>query len=231
MKNAKPEVAEFVQSANEPLKIFNTPEGAKIDYFFPREISSDPSEFIDFLRALNDAKDDDEVDIHLNCCGGDLTTTKQIIDTIINCPARVKISVEGDCASAATMIALTADELEVSPHSSFMIHCWSSLVGGKWQELKSLYEFDKIQTTAFFKEIYKGFLTDEEIERCLNGEDFYFSADEITKRVAASRKRDYEKQELIQKIADKYQTAINKEIEKELAKFDAETKKQENAKK
>lgn len=224
MKALKDE--EMTLVLNNPLRIQELPEGAVIDFFLPREIVPDTTEYIDFMRALNDAKEGDKVTIHINCYGGDLDTTFQLIDTIHETKATVDCSVEGICASAATMIALAGDSFTISPFSNFMIHAWTKIAFGKYNELKSAFDFDERWLVPAFKEIYKGFLTDAEIERCLKGEDFYFTATETFERVQKSKKRDIERQELVNKIAEKYQKNINAEIEKELKKFDEETKKQ-----
>ena len=210
---------------NKRLKVTETPNGSTIDFYLPRVIA-EPKEYIDFLRAVREAKADDTVIVHINCYGGDCDVAFNIIDVLNLTPAHTKVCIEGLCASAATMIMLAAKEAEITEHAHIMIHAWSGGYYGKWNEQTASFEFDRTWMVKKFREIYKGFLTESEIDAVLNGTDMYLDADETIERLNASHKKELERQALIASIAEKHQAAINKELSVALANFDREAEKE-----
>lgn len=64
----------------------------------------------------------DDVHVTLNSYGGSCNAATQIFDVIRKYPGKVEITVSGTAASAATVIAMAADRLEMTPGSIFMIH-------------------------------------------------------------------------------------------------------------
>ena len=69
------------RSINNPLRIQHLPTGDIIDFFMPYEIE-DSEDFIDFLRAVREAKSTDAIRIHIDCCGGNVDTAYIIRDTL-----------------------------------------------------------------------------------------------------------------------------------------------------
>lgn len=205
---------------NNPLRVQALPDRTVIDFYLPLVIEDDATAYIDFFRAIHDARSSDEVNLHINCYGGECATAFQIIDNLRASPATVNISIEGNCCSAATMIALAGDSWDVYPHCRFMVHSYSKLEYGKRNEVIASADFDRKWLDDNFRMIYKGFMTEEEIEQCLEGKDFYFTADEVIERLNNYKKDDVEKETLTQRIVDKYQKLINDELTKELKKFD-----------
>lgn len=205
---------------NNPLRIQILPDKTLIDFYLPLEIDIDSKEYIDFFRALRDARPNDEVTVHINCYGGEVSTAFQIIDNLQNTQATVHISVEGNCCSAATLIALAGDDWDIYPHSYFMCHAYSCLRWGKKQEIDSQHEFDKKWLEKNIRDIYKGFLTPEELDRMMRGEDFYFDASEVVERLNSYKKTDFDRQEVVNKIVEKHQKLINEDLEKALKDFD-----------
>ena len=97
-----------------------------------------------------------------------------------------------------------------------MVHCWTDCGYGKWNELVAKYDFDKKVAVRHFKELYKNFMTDKEIEECLGGKDFYFDNEETMERLNNYQKDEIESMESIQKITSKYSSMAQKEIDKSL---------------
>lgn len=202
---------------NNPLKITEF-DGKKIVDFYLINTIEEMGDYIDFLRAVDSCKPQDEVIVHINNYGGELDIGMNIYDCLKGSDANIIISVEGICASCASMIMLAGNQWNVTPHAYVMIHEWSGCEYGKWNEIKAKFHYDENVVEKQFREMYKNFLTDEEIEQCLNGKDFYFDADETVKRL-----NDYQKEELdvqieINKIADKHSKNAEKEINAYLKK-------------
>jgi ATP-dependent protease ClpP protease subunit len=198
---------------NDPLKVVDTDQGRRIDFYLT-EVIETIDDYIDFLRAIESCRAGDEIVIHINCYGGNTFVSMNIHDALLKTDANVKVCVEGICASAATDIMLAANEWEVSPHATVMVHSWSAILAGKWSEIKARFHFDEKSLEPQFRELYKDFMSDEEIEACLNGKDFWFNAEETIKRLEAYTKEDLKKQEKVQEITSKYEKIINAEIQK-----------------
>lgn len=217
---------EPVLADNKYLKVSILPTGTVIDFYLPQVIE-ELKDYIDFFRAVRDAKADDIVNVHINCYGGQVDVAFNIIDVLKETAAQVKIFVEGVCASAATMIMLAGQDIEVSEHARIMIHAWSGGFWGKWNEQIASFKFDETWMQQKFRDIYKGFLTREEIESVLAGQDIYFDADETVERLTKAKQKEIEKQRIVNEIAAKYQAAINKELTIALADFDKKVAKEE----
>lgn len=73
---------------------------------------------------LNAGEGDPMEDLHitLNSYGGSCNAATQIHDMLCNYPGRVELTVSGTAASAATVVAMAADELRMTAGSLFMIH-------------------------------------------------------------------------------------------------------------
>lgn len=78
----------------------------------------------------------DDVHIRLNSCGGSCNAAVRMFDDIRAYPGSVNITVSGTAASAATMLCMAADQLEMTPGSLFMIHDPSMMAFGNEHDLE-----------------------------------------------------------------------------------------------
>lgn len=198
---------------NDVLKVLETDKGKLIDFFLTEEIDS-IEDYIDFLRECSSARENDTIRVHVNCYGGDVNVALNIYDALKTSEAYVEVDIEGMCASAATMIMLAADTWKVYPHCRVMIHAWTSWTYGKWNELKEQLKFDEKVWEPQFKEIYKNFLTDTEIQQCLDGKDFWLSSEDTVKRLNDFQADAMAKQDKMNEIVDKYQKLMTDEFKK-----------------
>jgi len=93
-----------------------------------------PSGLHDWLYGENDAAVDD-VHIRLNSYGGSCNAATRMFDDIRAYPGSVKITISGTAASAATVVAMAADRLEMTPGSLFMIHDPSTVAYGNERDM------------------------------------------------------------------------------------------------
>ena len=128
--------------------------------------------------------DAEQVRLMINNNGGQLDAMLSILDSMSRCNCEIVGVLSGSVASAATMIALSCDKLEVAPHTSFMIHSSSGGVSGKTHETKAYMDFSNENTKRVFNDIYKNFLTQEEIDRVLDGKDMWLNTKDIKERFA-----------------------------------------------
>lgn len=126
----------------------------------------------------------DQVRLYINNAGGILNSALSIIASMDRCSCEIVGVLSGTVSSAATMIALKCDRLEVAPHTSWLTHYYSGGSQGKGNELEAKYEFDKIQIPRMFRDLHKGFFTDVEITKVIKGKDEWLGTDEILERFA-----------------------------------------------
>lgn len=77
----------------------------------------------------------DDVHIRLNSYGGSCNAAVRMFDDVRAYPGSVWITVSGTAASAATVLAMAADRLEMTPGSLWMIHDPSVVAWGNEREL------------------------------------------------------------------------------------------------
>lgn len=88
-------------------------------------------------EALYEAENQlaDDVHIRLNSYGGSCNAAVRMFDDVRAYPGSVRITVSGTAASAATVLAMAADRLEMTPGSLWMIHDPSVVAWGNEREL------------------------------------------------------------------------------------------------
>lgn len=77
----------------------------------------------------------DEVHIRLNSYGGSCNAAVRMFDDIRAYPGNVSITVSGTAASAATVLAMAAGKLEMTPGSLWMIHDPSTIAFGNERDM------------------------------------------------------------------------------------------------
>lgn len=83
----------------------------------------------EFVPALN-AIDADTINLRINSPGGDVFDGRTIATALRNHKARVVAYIDGQAASAATYVALAADEVVMAEGGFFMIHnAWTLAMG------------------------------------------------------------------------------------------------------
>lgn len=152
------------------------------EFYISGEIES-PECYIDMFDTIRHARDGDTIKIYLNSPGGDLFTAIQFMRVFADSAAYIICSVEGACMSAATMIFLAADSVEITPHSSFMVHDYSSGTFGKGGEMFNQIQHERRWTEKLLNEVYEDFLTVAEIKQVVEGKDLWMDIDEVVLRM------------------------------------------------
>lgn len=171
------------------------------------EIES-PDEYTDVFESIRMASPNDVIKIHINSPGGDLFTAIQFMRVLKETEAKVVTSVEGACMSAATLIFLAADQFEISEHSVFMFHNYSTVMYGKGGELFDGIMHDRKWSENLLKTEYEGFLTEKEIETVLDGKDIWLDADDAVERLNVFAK--LQQQRIEEQKAEEQQPAPKK---------------------
>jgi len=142
-----------------------------------------PEEYVEWFDIIRNAGQNDILKIYINSPGGDLFTAIQFMRVLNETEANIIVSVEGACMSAATLIFLCGHQFEVSPHSMFMFHNYSSGVVGKGGEMYDRLAHEKEWSEKLLREVYVDFLTEKEIISILNNKDIWMDGDEVIKRL------------------------------------------------
>ena len=160
----------------------NKPLARLHDLYLVGEIR-DPGYYVQWYEVIRTARQQDIIVIHINSSGGNGWTALQLMRAMGECEGTVIASVEGMCMSAATFILLSANRVEISNHSMFMFHNFSGVAAGKGGEMFAQVEASKKWSTNILKEVYKDFLTEDEIESLLNSRDMWMDSDEVIVRM------------------------------------------------
>lgn len=163
---------------------FSKPVAHIHEFYLSGEIL-DAEEYVDWFDTIRNASEVDTVRIYINSPGGDLFTTLQFLRVMSDTQAQVITSVEGACMSAATMIFLHGHMQEVTPHSLFMFHDYSSGTFGKGGEQYDQIQFERAWSRKFMTEVYAGFLTEAEIDSMMHNKDIWMGSEEVVERLTA----------------------------------------------
>jgi len=152
------------------------------EFYLNGEIES-AENYVQWFDTIRHASSQDAIKIYINSPGGDVFTAIQFMRVLQETQANVIMSIEGFCASAATMIMLCGDSFEISEHSMFMFHNYSGGTFGKGGEMLDQLQHERKWSEKLLREIYKDFLTDEEITSVLDNKDIWMDGEEVAKRL------------------------------------------------
>lgn len=156
------------------------------EFYLCGQIES-PEEYIQWFDIIRHANETDVIKIYINSPGGHVFTAIQFMRALKESSAKIVMSVEGECASAATMIFLCGDSFEVSEHSMFMFHNYSSGVFGKGGEMFDQLKHERKWSESLLRDIYADFLAEEEIVSILDNKDIWMTGDEVIERLQAKK--------------------------------------------
>lgn len=102
----------------------------------------------DVLIHLDDSTNPD-IEVYINSPGGVIEAGTEIYTMLKKYEGNIKIFIVGEAHSAASMIAMASDHVEMAPTALMMIHCVSiSSSGGNHTELEKTAEILKIADSA-----------------------------------------------------------------------------------
>jgi len=152
-------------------------------HFYISEEIEDPNLYIDMIHCFNIASPGDVIYLHLNTSGGRLDTGVQIINAMNNSQAKVVTVLECMAYSLGTLIFLSGHELVVNDNCVMMLHNFRGGVFGKGNELTSQLDATIKWFNMLAKDIYIPFITEDEFNRIVKGEDLWMQSSEIRKRL------------------------------------------------
>lgn len=177
------DIIDLIKSKNTATGYFGPKPAASLHEFYITGEIEEASNYIEWFDAMRHASSNDVIKIYINSYGGDLFTAIQFMRVLSESEATKIVSVEGACMSAATMIFMCADSIEVTPHSAFMFHNYSGGTIGKGGEMIDQLLHERKWSEKLLTDIYDGFLTPEEIKSMLENKDIWMEGEEVVRRL------------------------------------------------
>lgn len=175
--------------------LFPTPKTSVWDNYVPlitnknittvylTDVIEAPAMYNELCYKLDTASEAEKFYIHINTPGGILDAAVMLVNSIKNTKAATIAKLSGTVASAGTIITLACQEVEIAPHTAFMVHNYSGGLIGKGHELKAHQEFVDSNLNRSFVDFYGGFLTPSEIRQVIDGKDLWMGTDEVQRRL------------------------------------------------
>ena len=140
------------------------------------------------VNAINNTSEQDVIEFEINSGGGRLDGLCSLLSAMKRTSAEKIALINGDCHSAASMLALACDAAVVSPYASMLVHNASGGTLGKIADMRGQLEHLNNFTDELFRDTYKLFLSEEEIEDCLGGKELWLNASQIIERLQHRQK-------------------------------------------
>lgn len=167
--------------------IYVQPRAFEFTYYLS-DCVQDSHQYHELLQTLDNASENDAINIIINNEGGEVSTCVQIVDHIRNCKALVIGVLSGNAFSAAGIIFLACHQHVVADHSMLMIHGAVGYAGGKYTDMAKYLEAANKRTRGLYDDIFEGFLTVEELDNVFKGEEFWLVSDEVIERLRVREK-------------------------------------------
>lgn len=181
--NRNMDLADLFKTPHKQNERYSTRQAVNIHEFYLCGEVESPEQYIEWFDIIRHAGQNDVIKLYINSPGGDMFTAIQFLRVLNETEANILVSVEGACMSAATMLFMCGDSFEVSEHSMFMFHNYSSGVVGKGGEMYDQLQHQRIWSEKLLREIYSDFLTEKEIVSILDNKDLWMDGDEVIKRL------------------------------------------------
>ena len=189
-----------------------------IHHYYISTLIEDAHLYADMINKIQTAGSGDIIYLHLNTLGGYLSTGIQIINAMRSSQAHIVASLEGEVASLGTMLFLAADEFLVHENSSMMFHNYTGGVYGKGHEQIAAIKSATTWTRDFMRRLYIPFMTEDEVDRLVKGEDIYMHPPEILERLYLMNEIKAKELEAAENPQPKRRTTKKKTTKKKVAK-------------
>ncbi len=145
--------------------------------------ATSPKDVVDALPS-----NEEDIEVIINSGGGDVFSGSEIYTALKEHSGNVDVKVVGVAASAASVIAMAGNSVQMSPTSQMMIHNASSIAMGDNREMQTAYNMlttaNKAVANAYIAKTGK---SEQEIVDLMNDET-WFSADTAVEQGFADSK-------------------------------------------
>lgn len=158
-----------------PLAMYHT---IRID-----DALEDMQDWIPSLQVIESAQAGDTLHFKYNCVGGRADIMNAFLSAMEQTEANIVSELVGNACSAASIMFLRGDSFIVNRYAEYMAHCPQYYTGGSEHHIKQRVAFTSSQSNKLIREEYKHFLTPEEIDGVVSGQEVYLNADDIIERL------------------------------------------------
>jgi len=134
-------------------------------------------------QRLTNTSENDLIKFEIHSPGGAYNGLTALLSAVLRTEATTIAYMNGECHSAASMLALSCDEVQVSPFASMLCHFVRYGTAGKSSDIKAFVDHTHDTGAEVFRGIYWGFLTEDEIGACIEGKELWLNAVEIQSRL------------------------------------------------
>lgn len=167
-----------------PHTLYNTSTDSSQHYrLFLDDIIHDGAQIHDILNNLHDAGDNDTLEVRINSGGGYVKYGQQLINVIRGkFKDRSLTIIEAEAASMASFVFMAGSRRIAYEHSILMVHDISMFLAGKASESRKALDVTIYTIKKQFEFLFKGCLSQEEIDDVFRGVDLWFNAQEMCER-------------------------------------------------
>lgn len=138
-----------------------------------------------------DAITGDQLILNLNSPGGDVFDGIAMYNDLADHPAEVTVRIQGLAASAASLIAMAGDKIEIADGAFLMIHnAWGLSVGNKNRMREVADLLDEIDDALAGIYVEKTGLKKADIAQMMDDETWFNAEDAVTQGFADTKKGD-----------------------------------------
>ena len=169
----------------------------KYEFYIDQDIL-EPSYYRNLITVLNNATENDLVILNINSQGGSLDSAISIMQALRDTRAETIAHTVGSCYSAATLLALSCNNVDVGEFSNWMIHDGSYAVASKSSDIVTRASFENKFIRSIFKSVYIPFISEQEMDDVMRGVDLWMTSDEVRERFESMR--ELQEQEFLDEI-------------------------------
>lgn len=132
----------------------------------------------DFRRELDAVASKKQIELRINSPGGDVFDGIAIYNDLLDHPAKINVKITSLAASAASVIAMAGDKIEMSDNAFMMIHnAWALAIGDKQTMHETADMLNMIDGSLLGVYGKRTGIEDKQIAKWMDNES-WFSADE-----------------------------------------------------
>lgn len=155
----------------------------KVHHYYLISDITEQTNYVEMIHHILTAPPDEEIHIHINTVGGDLSTATHIVNAMLASQAYIVCHLEANAFSAGAMIFLAGREWVVHEHVMMMLHNYTGQTFGKENEILAHMDGQQKWNKAFTKALYIPFLSEEEYNDVIDGKDLWLQSSDIRKRL------------------------------------------------
>ena len=164
--------------------MIETMQGPKLMRVNITDEFKEPSYYDMVFHALIDLDEGDRVVFTINSPGGRLDGLAMLLEGIAQTEATTVAHIVGSAHSCASILAIACDEVHVGDYAEMLVHSARFGIWERAADVKAYNVHAEAYCEGIMRQVYAGFLTEEETAAILGGKEHWMLPDEIRERVA-----------------------------------------------